>query len=502
MKKIIGIIGWVIGVIIVLFAWYSYFGDKTSALPQKIISEELDQIYTDIPVWDEVTSQDLSPTQKTDPNFDVLRKRFALRGIITLWDTYASSHQPLLALSQYLKALKESPDDIGIQIKILNVYFEMKNFAKVREIGAEVAPHLTQEALTQYISALFATTDPENTDQIYQTQEALSELVLDESAAFYYTTSLLCLTDFHGCKKSFEEYFISHQDISFSWLLSIKKALQDYKNFQVNDLYYKDTLIAGAFFQNKLYSVSNTISQNILKDKPEYKPLLLILGKWYYELGDLWTARKYLESYYTLDPKNVQVSYLLGDICFRLKDYVTSNLYFNTALKNKFEPKSEILRKLAYNYYLAWDLRSMLNVFGSLLQEKTASIDDYSLGIYYAILQKRTQNAKTWSLLGIKKFENTPGWEIFYGYLGWIAREDGELKQAKELLEKWLKINGKNPLILLNLWYLEEASKNYPVSLIYFKRTVNLNWDGEFGTLAANEVIAVEKILENQRKEK
>ena len=130
------------------------------------------------------------------------------------------------------------------------------------------------------------------------------------------------------------------------------------------------------------------------------------------------------------------MSYLLGDICFRLKDYVTSNLYFNTALKNKFEPKSEILRKLAYNYYLASDLRSMLNVFGSLLQEKTASIDDYSLGIYYAILQKRTQNAKTWSLLGIKKFENTQGAEIFYGYLGWIAREDGELKQAKELLEK------------------------------------------------------------------
>jgi len=49
------------------------------------------------------------------------------------------------------------------------------------------------------------------------------------------------------------------------------------------------------------------------------------------------------------------------------------------ALRNNFEPKIELQRKLIYNHYLLDDKRSMLNLFSYLLDETGANMEDYSL---------------------------------------------------------------------------------------------------------------------------
>gem|GEM_PF-2475474 len=122
----------------------------------------------------------------------------------------------------------------------------------------------------------------------------------------------------------------------------------------------------------------------------------------------------------------------------------------------------------------------MLNVFGYLVNEPKATMDDISLSIYWAIREKRTLNAIDRSKIGIKKFNNNTGHEIFYGYLGWVYREENNIDLAEAYINHGLKINPRNPLLLLNKGYLEAQKQNYIGALVNFKRTVSLNGDGEF----------------------
>jgi tetratricopeptide (TPR) repeat protein len=117
----------------------------------------------------------------------------------------------------------------------------------------------------------------------------------------------------------------------------------------------------------------------------------------------------------------------------KLEDYESSSLYYNAAIKNEYPDKTDLERRLAYNYYLLSDTENMIKTFGYLIDEKDANENDYYLAIYSAIINKKTEKAIFWSKKGLKRF---PKEETFYGYLGWVYRELGDL----EMSEKFLKL--------------------------------------------------------------
>ncbi len=475
---------------------------KTPKTDSKVIANELLNIPLDIYNDDEIIipeEHSWGISEAKDERMEILRKRFSLKGTIARWDNYANSHQPILALNEYLKALRQSPNDEQIIKKLALVYFDLKRFKNASNTFKDVLGSLQMSEKEIYILSLLYELNFTSADEIKDISQEIRNLWLSKEDTFYYLNAINCTISFHECKKNYDTYFKNFSDIQWEKLKNIQKAIQNYENFQIGNLYYKDALIIWAFFQDKLYSISNLLAENMLKEMKDYKPMLLIAGKWYYELWKLENSKKLLETYYSLDPKDLTITYTLGDISFRLKDYLTSNLYFNSALKNWFEPRIDLQRKLAYNYYLSWDKRSMINVFWYLIEEKNATIDDYSLWIYHAILEWRTSNAISWANSGIKKFEWVVWHEIFYWYLWWIYRENKDLEKAAEYLKIWLIINGKNPLITLNLWYLEEQQEKYNLALMYFKRTINLNGDWEFWELAKAEMTQLEKYLENKK---
>lgn len=507
-------------VVIIMISWYVWYkkwsssqiSSEESPLSEnqpetKIIKDELLNLDSPQETIDvsENSSEIEAPQEEwwekdKDTQMEILRKRFSLRGTIIRGDNYATWNQPILALNEYLKALRQSPHDEQIIKKLASVYFDLKRFKNAGSTFKEILTALNYEEKEMYVKSLIYTLNFTSAPQIKDITQEIRNIWLSKEDIFYYLNAINCTIDFHECKKNYETYFQTSQEITWQKLKNIKQALENYKNFQIENLYYKDALIIWALFQDKLYTITNILWWKMLKEKTDYLPILLIMWKGYYELWDLSSAKKYLENYYTLNSKDLNITYMLWDINFRLKDYLTSNLYFNSALKNGFEPKIELQRKLAYNYYLSWDKRSMMNVFWYLIEEKDATIDDYSLGIYHAILEWRTSNALSWAESGIKKFENTPGYEIFYWYLWWVYREQKDLEKAWEYLRKWSQINGKNPLITLNLWYLEEALEKYSIALMYFKRTIHLNGDGEFWELAKAEIEQIEKYLKLNNK--
>jgi len=219
-------------------------------------------------------------------------------------------------------------------------------------------------------------------------------------------------------------------------------------------------------------------------------------------VNDLATARKFFEHYYRLEPQNIEVSYILGTIFFQMKDYQMSSLYFNNILRYTDTPSIDIWRKLAYNYYKTGNTGAMLGMFEQMLEHEKATINDFSLAIYYAIMEWKPSQAIQWSNIGLKKFERMSWREMFYGYLWWIAREKKQYKKARQYFQKWMDLSNKNPLLTLNLGYLEQSEKRYQLALAYFKKTVSLNGEGEFGELARQETNKLEKFLQEQQKKK
>ena len=431
--------------------------------------------------------------QTSKEKIEKIKKRFSLKWIILKWDYFIENQQPLKGLSKYIQALRKNPKDEEIIHKIADTYFELKKFDKAFNYYFRLKEYPQLNKYNTILSMIYSKNLLNKNDVLYS-WKIVNALKLRWHERFYFLNALYCLIDFHACKIKYNEFFLT-QNTRINGLIDIKKAIEKYKKFKSWNIYYKDALIAWAFYAHKLYPLSIIIWEKIIKTRPNYIPMLLIIWKSYFELWDYEKANKYLLKYYELNQSDEKISYLLWTINYLLKDYISSNLYFNVAIENGYQPKTQLERKLVYNYYLLDDHKEMIKVFSYLLKEEDVEIEDYVLAIYHAIVNKKTSKALEWIGEGFQKF---PDEEIFYGYLWWIYREQESFELAEEKLTKWLAMNSRNPLITLNMWYLLEKQEKFNKALLFFKRTVSANKEWEFWELAQKEIKIIEDYLNEE----
>jgi hypothetical protein len=60
--------------------------------------------------------------------------------------------------------------------------------------------------------------------------------------------------------------------------------------------------------------------------------------------------------------------------------------------------------------------------------------------------------------------------------------------EAEEVLQKWLAINNKNPMISLTLWQLEEKRNNIQKAFIFYKQTISLDKGWEYEKFAKQKL--------------
>jgi hypothetical protein len=73
---------------------------------------------------------------------------------------------------------------------------------------------------------------------------------MSQEKIFFYTTALSCVDDFHLCKKDFSTYIedITHT-LNSKEMLALKTTLENYTNFKLEDVHYKDALIIGTLYE-------------------------------------------------------------------------------------------------------------------------------------------------------------------------------------------------------------------------------------------------------------
>jgi hypothetical protein len=289
------------------------------------------------------------------------------------------------ALKYYLNAYSKLPDDNTLELKMGDILFDLKRFEEAYGFYKKIPfQMLTIDERDRVATTMYYANAP--------TKESdLPHLGFDAGKKSYYLNILSpCYTGIHNCILSIEAYSGSYDPG--------KKLVDAVKNYEKisSDFHYRNALVAGLFFANKDFKAAALVSEEILSKRPGYRSALKIAGFSEFELGDYKKANTNLQRYYQIDPKDIKSSYILGIVNYELGDYTTSNLYFNTAVLNGYQPKTELERRMIYNYFVLDDHKSMFKVFRYLLDESDVNIDDYIIAIYTAIDKHELAKASLW----------------------------------------------------------------------------------------------------------
>jgi len=450
----------------------------------------------------EMSKYKLSQIQKKEAEdrkskIDTIRKKLTLKWLILKWDINLQNQDYTSALIKFIQIHREIPNDQSVMNSLWEIYYNLKNFKKSYSYFSQIKNYnkLDKDLVVKALISSVELTD-KNIDYIIN---ELDTLWLKEQKLFYYKNSVRCKQDFSYCKQKFQDYF-NEEIVDWSWVTSkrkiiypeladIKTALENYKHFKIDDLSYKWALISWAYFKNWLYPIAIVTSKEILKDKKDYKSLLKIVAKSYYQLWNYIEAKIYIIKYNKLVKDDYEASYFLWIIYGKLHEYILSTIHLQNALKIWYPDTLDINKRILLNYHELWEVDRMLGIFKKIIDENYDEIneDDYELAIYYHILNNELDWAKEITSKAIERFPNS---EVFNWYMWWILMEQNSnfYVDAWKYIDKALEINKKNPMINLVKWKLEIKLKNIDKAFIYFKKTVSIDPDWEFWKIAKDEL--------------
>jgi len=404
--------------------------------------------------------QSLSKEEKLEQ----LKRRMNFRSIIRKGDFYNIKNMKETALQYYLNAYKRLKDDHIIEKKIWDTYFEMKMFSKAYQFYSKIPGWEMDEKMKDKLFKTLLYTGNKNMRDEYNKIQA--PIKIKE----YYDKILVCYTWIRNCVTELKSYTWSNEKIN-----TIKNDIANFEKIENTDSNSKYAIIAWDFMKNKDYLATALIWQETLSKRPNYSSVLKLVWFARYELWDYKKSNTYLQKYYQIEPKDITVTYLLWIINFYLENYISSNLYLNAAVINWYSPKTELQKRLAYNYYIIGDKKNMLKIFRYILDEDDVTQEDYSVALYTAIEEKEYSKAMLWANKWIIKF---PQSDMLYAFRWWLYNLRNEEINALNDLNLAIWMNKKNAVALYNLWILAFWKNDYTIARKYFEDTLNIdkNW--------------------------
>lgn len=464
------------------------------------------------------TEEIIDEEQEKKDKVEALRKKLALRWLILKWDINLENWEYTSALVKYLQIHKEIPKDESTIQKLWDVYFNLKNFKQAYSYYSTIKKYDKLDK-DRVVKTLFSFTTI-NDENIAYINNELDSLWLSEDQLFYYKNSITCVKDFSLCKLKFQEYFDEKikqaKIIEWIWgtekahefleLYNIEQALINYENFQIDDLLYKWALVSWAFFENWLYPIAIETAKILLKQKDDYKPLIKLIAKSYYELWNFIEAKLYLIEYNKLVKDDAEASYFLWVVYEKLHEYVLSNIHFKKALNIWHPEVLDINKRILFNYFELWEIGKMLEVMKTIINDykDEVSVNDFNIAIYYHIVNDEIDTAKEFAELALEKFSDSP---ILNWYYWWILMEEVNrniqntensqeneniYSEAEEYINKWLELDTNSPMLNLVKWKLEINKWESAKAFMYFKKTIAVDKNWDFWKIAAQELENIE----------
>ena len=326
------------------------------------------------------------------------------------------------AAGLYERILRLAPSG-EIERKLAHIAFRAKKFQRSSDLYKKFESKLSQSENEEFLHALRYTWD----DSFLTT---LTTIDIPENMREAFKVSWTCEHEFISCEKVISEY--KH---NYGPIVDLKNALSNYEALGNKDSSYKEALLIGAFYKNKDYTTAMKIGENVLRKKPDYRPILKIVGFSAFMINEYERAQWVLSKYKKLESKDPEVDFILWLIQFQKEDYETSNIYFNKAVLWGYKPKTVVERKLAYNYYVLWLYKNMFQVLGYLVLESDVTEADITNAVYLALVHEETRNAGEWIKIGKERF---PSSDNILGLESWYLRITGKTMESQNLVDEIL----------------------------------------------------------------
>lgn len=365
-----------------------------------------------------------------------------------------------------------------LERKIAGAYFDLKDFGGANKYYMKVPfVDLEESEKKKMITALMF----DESITIKSTEIQKLGLSSDEMEHHGYVEN--CYTGIHNCVTGLESY-----SGSFEPTKKLKNIIDTYMKVS-SDFQYRNILLAGAFFESKEYLAGAKIAAEIVEKRPDYKIAYKIAGYCNYELGKYQEANTYLGKYYAFESKDFATAYTLGLTNYYLEDYTTSNLYFNTAVLNGYTPKTELERRLLYNYYILGDKKGMFKIFRYLLKEPDVTEDDFVIAVYIAIEENDRAKGFLWVNEGMEKFSTS---DMLYAERANLYLLNNNTDKAVEDLSRAYSMNPRNPVATLGFAKLHFAKNNFTSAKEYIHSTKTLDPEGALGEQATELLKKIE----------
>ena len=394
------------------------------------------------------------------------KRRRTLADIIRKGDFFALRNDPDSALAYYLESMKQLPDDITLKKKVANIYFSMKQWSEayILSIQVPLSELSTEERENLYRSLFF---DDTRSDRLTE----LSKIPWDPDDREYYTLIDTCYTGIHNCVVTLEAYSGKTAKI-----LDLKNAMKGYEKVSA-DFQYRNLLLAAELYKQWQYRAASIIAREIYQIRPDYYENLKIYGFSLYELWRYEDAKPILEIYLNSNSNDVDTIYALGEIAFFLHDPLTSNLYLNNAVTKWYARKTDIERRLAYNYYTLMDINGMIGVLNYLVKEPDATEDDFAIAVHMSINEWKSDRWLFWVESGIAKF---PDSDRLYALKARALRTLGRPEEAEMPAQTAYVMDGTNALAMLELAYVRATEEKYEEAKEFLERMLEVSWESAF----------------------
>lgn len=242
------------------------------------------------------------------------------------------------------------------------------------------------------------------------------------------------------------------------------KTVIDQKNlfltFKDSNTSYLTAMFSKTLMEEGYYSLAQYMLEPVVMTSNNYRDAYTLLGFSYLMQNKLELAKDSLNSAYRLDTTRSDIQYMLGMVYEQLGDSENALRYYTVALGNQYPKQDELRAKLASLHVQKQEYDKAMLHFTKLLETNVSSPEYFTTPVWiYLEILKDPLSAISYAKKARAMFPDSP---ITINLLGWAYLEQGDLEQAKTLLDLAVMKDGNYapPYLNLGLYYEKKGDVN------------------------------------------
>ena len=223
-----------------------------------------------------------------------------------------------------------------------------------------------------------------------------------------------------------------------SYAQTLLAAYDEFALFPQSPTVHLQTLLGHALAEVQECEIALPMLMQVTTSQSDYRDAWTVQGFCELTTERFTEALASLERAYQIDPEKPEIQYFLARAYISLNDHGNAITFLQYALRNGFEPQTEIRQLLAKEALAFGNPSLAIEQYESLTSLPDASVETYVNYVTAAITAGRLQEASVKAEEAVKRW---PEDAVALDLLGWTQMENGRREEAKTTLQRALLLN-------------------------------------------------------------